>query len=411
MKKITLLLVVFLALGGVAFAQQDVTLDITGDVTAQWGVNLDTFDHGFKNSNGIDVTIIIGGGSTETEGDGWYGYVEVTVDDLEIDGDDGADLDGLFDDVGDGTDVSAKITNDVIYVTLTAGSDTIDYAGEIEDADDWSQDVDTSTEKYADGTISGDAGIIVGIDLEEGILSSASLEIISDGDWDNNTENNYGLVANVGLALTDGIDFDASAGLSAINNGLGNVIFGVKPSVELGDLELYVAADGQMSVDEDDTTGLLFEAAAGIDFTFVEDETTFEFDAYLVDITEDSTADVDLYFNFEEDAAAGLIDVFGFGFEARVFDIVVEDSLDIDINAFLSYSDAGLGFKVGGGAEIIGTADPVIDAYVNIDLDSDFHGIDNTNFSIDWATSDLTDEDSTDDNELGDITIGATISL
>ena len=389
MKKISLLLVAFLVFGGAAFAQQDVSLGISGSVTAEWGVDLDTNDTGFKNGDDTSATLTISGGSAATEGDGWYGSLSVTVDAQE----NSADFSGAI------SSVTGRITNGTVYVQLWgAPSDSFSLAGVIEDDD---VDQDAVSDPYAAGPMANDQGIILGLMGEEGgVLQSASLEVISNGDWATNTDNEYGVVANAVLLLAEGINVDVSAGYSDLTEG--KLMFGVGPRISLDPITLNIGFDAEIPNGGE----LGFEAFAGLDFV-VQEGLTVDADFYILD-----DADMDLYFALTEAVDGGAVDQIGFGVTAKILDLVQDpNSLDIDVDGNVEYNDGSINFKAGGGYLVVADADPVINANVYLGLLTGLTTIENTVIYADWTADDLTEADATADNELGVFKIGATISL
>jgi hypothetical protein len=272
MKKITLALVMLLALGLVAAtAQMDAT--VSGSATATIGFDIDAGAFGIVNSATSDVSLTIASGdaATETMG-GWYGEVSLTGMKLALDYAGGADFlsavtgtdttsdtDELPDDDIAGTvadsglivtapTVAAKITNGSTDIQIWAlDGFAVDVATEVEnngsdisvedDDDDIATDLSDGTGGMTIGFAAGPADIKIYFATETGY----------DGaDPDDNAHFLVGSditltagPADIGLQVVRGIGVDETLGI------------GVTTGFAAGPLTVAVAADLQLVAETD----------------------------------------------------------------------------------------------------------------------------------------------------------------
>jgi hypothetical protein len=145
MKKITLVLAMLLAFGLVMASAQELT--VTGEANAKIGYDLEDGTFGMDNDSEVTLDLDLASGTVATEAaDGWYGWIEIEDFSIAIDEDEFEDIDDDdtddVDEEGKGEvdidtgDVTAKIINGPMYITIW-GADgfEIDAAPEVEDDD------------------------------------------------------------------------------------------------------------------------------------------------------------------------------------------------------------------------------------------------------------------------------------
>lgn len=217
MKRLAVLCIVLLALTSLAFAEvkvePKVTLAAYGQLT--WGVDLSTFDTGFKNEADADLTVtFIAADTAETKKGEGAAYGEIKISDIELvlGGDDAAnDFAGVFSDWLVDTDVSAKIVIPPIEIGIYAAPTLYkDSIGEIEvDAnDDNIVDIEViqGTGKTDGIYYAGGAGTATQpFTTTYGTWVKATLgplvltaQVVSNGDWTGTVEAEYNQYA-VGL--------------------------------------------------------------------------------------------------------------------------------------------------------------------------------------------------------------------
>ncbi|MFW6364181.1 MAG: hypothetical protein ACOC0D_10080, partial [Spirochaeta sp.] len=277
MKKFLVLLAAFMLIS-MAVSAQEVSISLDGDASLQWGLNLDNQDNGFKNGTSASAEIVVAAETVRaTEGEGWWGELEVKLSAVKIGSrtefwatEDGEDADAPLNESNkfynaDGDEVhfvtgevkvevtTAKITDGMIFVSILKPDANVDFAKGFDDEDAASH---KEASKAATSTFDPIQGFTAGIENGEGVLSSASVLVYSNGAYDDDpADNDYGIGAKASLALVPemvsadlGLFYDGFRGDTASKFG-----FGVKPTLTMADLglELAVGFDGQQVIDGD----------------------------------------------------------------------------------------------------------------------------------------------------------------
>lgn len=216
MQKVSIFLIALLLVGAVVSAQAfEPSVTISGDATAEFNFDLEAGTAGFKNSSSADIAITLVSGSESAGGDGWYGMI--TLSDFEFSAE-AADTVTVTD-----PSVAAKITNDVIYITLYgAPSDKVSATPFVETEDDPDTVEDTGG---VEGTITNDAGITIGMALND-LVTDVYLSVISDDEGKDaaNADNDFGVA--FGASLTPVADV-LDLGVAGFFSSFGDAAFGV----------------------------------------------------------------------------------------------------------------------------------------------------------------------------------------
>lgn len=377
MKKFLFVLaMVGLAAAGV-FAQDaeasPIAVSLEGDASVRWGLDLDNdLSNGFQNGTTADATLLLAAEtSRESEGEGWWGDLQVKMDALNIGSatvvtladdaslesyeaddidsvDDGKLLDadgeqiGYINDDGDAvffqyfttnddgevyseTDVisgevvvevvTARLTNGSLYIDIVKPDPSINYA------EDFALQYLGQDDPRSNFTVStfDDVwqGFAAGIDLE-GMLTNAEIQVYSFDDWEE-VNYDYGTAASVSLApVPEILDVDLALYFDGFADTAGQKLgFGVQPALNLADLGLAfsVAADGEYDLGAE-VFGM--ETAADLDYQIVEQ---FGISAGAYTTFDNSGADVNLPLDVKFGADAAFAPV-SLGVNTYLFDLL-----------------------------------------------------------------------------------------
>ena len=263
MKKLSIVLLALLLVGGMAFAA-DIT--VTGSADLSFGFDLDSNDVGLvgaTDTSDVDFNITLGSGSASASGEGdVYAVIEGSAD-VTVDYQDGEDTPDTFEIEAEASIDTAKIVGPDWEVSILGMADGLNYAYSFQDlnADD---DVDADDSDVA-GSFGDGGGVAVtygdytlGADFYKAGAGAAT----------------YALFAETSMELAEGLTVGAGVGVA--DNG---VAASVKAAYAADGLTVDVAADFA------DLTG------------------TFDFDASLVAKTMVSDADVTLNAYYGNDLA------------------------------------------------------------------------------------------------------------
>ena len=411
MKKLALLAAILLLFGLTAgFAE--VGVDISGDASATFGFNLEDQAAGFENDGSVDVIFTFVEEQSIDSGtmDGWYGWIEFADFSVIYDNDDDSDYyeQGFYwDDDNDNEvydfgpievalqtkimvtepDITAKITNGMIYVVLyEAPSFEPDHASPIEDDEDDDYDAEGDDSGY-EPDLSEYGGITIGYDAE---AFDVEVYVASGDGYDDGDSNDMWLFgAMLGVSAAG---FDLSADVAMASNVDDNdIVFGadVGYTLDAGMVSVvpYVGVDYWMS---DVIDPAVYEFAAGVDATFTNDD-VFGVAFYMSDMADD----MDFEVTFTEDGEAGFVP----GLDVELFfggyDTFDDYRLGADLGYMLGDVRPFAGFCID---SLDGTG--VYDASAGVE----WSAIPNTVVTVEWSTDDL-------ENHIGTIEVGAEVSM
>lgn len=384
MRKLGLLLILFLVVGAFAFAA-DMTVEervaalesnsaivpsISGDATLTIGYDLQNGHAGFKNAMSSDVAITwYDDVSTSKDGEGWYGHIELNDYTLK-------ETAGAFSFTA--PTVVAKITNGSIYATVygAPAADIEDVAG----VDVVGTITGAASPAYpafaASNTVYGTT-----IGYGSGIVSDVSLGVVSDGDWTANTNNDFGVRINADLVPMDLLEVKAHFLYGMMGNA--TIGFGIQPIITVSSimsgLTTTIGFEGAMP----NGGSLAWEASVGVVQNLAAENSDGNTDNVALKLIYNSGSqmDVSLMANLYDNA--GFIPNTG---------IVAGVSL-VDLTGTLAW-----GLTVGGDYNSGGlkpyfyfTTDSLSVNQVNVgvELGSDLTSIDNTTITLDYVTTDL----------------------
>lgn len=251
MKKLIVLLLAFVMVGAV-FAQ---TPALSASSTLNFGVDLDTMQFGFANTNTATISVKFPLDNASKKGDaGWWG--EIAVSNLNFILSDDALTGGstlTFTDVdGDGNPatLTAKLTNGVWALSVSS-KNSLDFAN----ADPLSGDPDVALAIDAD-----DAGTTLSY-AANGL--SFGLTGTSKGDWTANASNEFALGANVGYKVSDALSLSAALAYDAFD---ADKQVGATASVSYG----AGALSASVAADADFTTGFVADTLLSLGYSVMD---------------------------------------------------------------------------------------------------------------------------------------------
>lgn len=402
MKKTLLVLLVLLVATGFTFA---LDAEFTGATSATWGYNLEDDSSGFVNSSDVRIEIgILEQGSTAQEGDDLYGAIAIEDFEITLLEDGTGPVFGVVDGDDDFTtygSVSGTIYKGDLYMGIySAPSFDYNNAEEIAAAATDVNPVSTTT-----------GGVSFGMD--DGTYA-VELRVASLNDYDEvgtqNVDNYYTYGLDAELAFGDatvafGVIYDNHTYAVDKNAYIG---FSLAPSYEVGAIEAAVGFDAYLnntssaSIYNDE--GMMFDTRA--DFTFYvadenadEDRSGLTASVYFGGSTDADAPDVqnarlDAQVSFEEFTLDGLMNNLGFSVTAGMFDFLDEAIASADMTYAVDVTGEyivapGLKPYFGFG---MGTDDYKTDLNVGLELGADLTGVDNTTFTLDYATDSLSDD-------------------
>lgn len=383
MRKFSVLLLAFLMVGGFAFG---LDVELKGDATLTWGIDLQTESHGFRNASTGSLKITLVPEATATKGgDGIYGWIEIKEYELT------ATPDGV-----DGT--AGAITARIML-----------------DADTWIQIYGAPSDAFNKAAkIDGDKADVspdLGGDDAQGFTFrtkfdpiTLSLKAFSDGDWEDGNSV-YGTGVDVVVAV-DPLTIDAHL-LYGYFDAAPALGVGTKVTAKIADvaagLETHVAFDGWLP----DGGDFAFDAGLGVTLNLFDDgddTSFFELTGYYND------EDIDLKAQFSEHTAKGLMPGVGFGATLTLMNLTGEfRDLTWKLDLSAAYDQGGINPWVK-----VTTADGdalydfvgATSLEVGLKLKAAAHGIDNTEFAIVYESDDVSDWE----NNKGLLTFATKIS-
>ncbi|TVQ27991.1 MAG: hypothetical protein EA383_01505 [Spirochaetaceae bacterium] len=425
MKKISVLLIAFLLVASFAFAEETFSVGFSGSASATFGIDLDTQQTGFQNAVSSRVRLtFVPQTDVQSEGSDWYGMIELRFRVQADNGNYGAQAISSV--------REARITNDVVYIELLTPDIDQQWADDVRDGDEIAGvefrtlDFASFAGTFASGitgvspAISGfandEAGITIG--FGDGIVNDLSLGIVSDGDWSDNANYEYGATVNVDLDLApirlrnrtflgQGLftDTDIAFGNSTL---VGVSLEDTGTSVDVGfDVTSNFAEFGD---------SLEWKASLTIGQELA-DGTNVHVLAALGEETgvgEDLSLDVGLV--FAESTSTGLIPNVGANLALTLMQVLApEDGMRLGVLFDVEYDEGGLNPFAGVGFHTVLADDDLnfLAFEAGLALGADFHGIDNTTFTLRYGTWDGTTGNSQlgDDFHPGFVTFQAEISF
>ena len=381
MRKFSVLLLAFLMVGGFAFG---LDVELKGDATLTWGIDLQTESHGFKNDSTGSLKITLVPKATATKGgDGIYGWIEIK--DYELT----ATPAGV---AGSRGAITARIMLDEvtwIQIFKAPGADFNKAAAIDEDKTDVKPDLGGTPQGFTFRTKFDPITL--------------SLKAFSDGDWE--TGNSvYGTGVDVTVAV-DPLTIDAHllyGYFDAAALGVGTKVTAKIADVAAG-LETHVSFDGWLP----DGGDFVFDAGLGVTINlFVDggDKSFFTVTGYYND------EDIDLKAQFSEHTAKGLMPGVGFGATLTLMNLTSEfRDLTWKLDLSAAYDQGGVNPYVkvttaDGDAAYDFVGETSLE--VGLNLKAAAHGIDNTTFSIVYESDDVSDWE----NNKGLLTFATKIS-
>ena len=221
MKKITLaLLVLFIALPLMAGDADAASVDLEGNATTTFGMDLDSGATGFQNSVTAKIEFHFNLATTSLHSGSEDGtiYGEILLDEILLETVDSADSSEVFWDVDVAVDY-AKIMGSGWWLSVKGPDAAIDYENAMQNgiigiAAAWDGQMD-----MVSNTVASSGGFEFGIDIPS--VLGLEVSIFSLTDWtsaeDNAADNAYGGKASVALKAVDGLTLEA-----AVNLGFGS---------------------------------------------------------------------------------------------------------------------------------------------------------------------------------------------
>lgn len=280
MRKIALLTIPLLVLGLFSLSAEmmidptGVTVEVSGEATLTWGIDLDTNATGFKSADKSDLKVtIIPKQSTDTgmmmDSDDLYAYIELKDFKWEV-----TSADGSGKTTAPG--ITAKLIMGPLSIKTFALPDVkVDYVDSNDDDDDPDKEDEFPGPDFADVATSygSSAGLTVAYDIDPVMLS---LGVVSENDWiddgpadkahadchihdmttgavtackedktDNqNDENAYAFLGTVNLDIGENADLEAKVAYAhEYSTGMDDIGIGAKATFNLGDITPVIAFD------------------------------------------------------------------------------------------------------------------------------------------------------------------------
>jgi len=375
MKKLSILLIGLLLVTGFAVAQE---VAVTGEATVTFGIDLDTNATGFLNEGSATYTLTWAGDGASAGTQGW-----ITVDGWSIDvdsDDDDADLAEMDDLEFAGGSVTAGWMFDPVTITIYAAPGF--SGGEATGIGYEGADPEDVVAVGLAALNSGFYGLTFDVDL-----GAAALTILaaSDGDWTENTANDY--VVGAELGVTAGPAAIAAGVYAGPLSDAMNLAFDLGVDLTAGPATVGIGFDGDMPSGGD----LAWDASldVGLDVAGI----GLDIGAYFYTPVADLDMDADVLLDL-----SGLVEALTF---TELFQTV-----SILGDAFADwYSETNVGYAISDGvdAAVMFAIDDasVIDLDVTVTLTG---FVENTVFELMYSVDDI-------GNSLGVITFAATISL
>ena len=428
MKKLSLLIVLIVALSLTAFAETIVEPTITGSATATIGFSLDNNSFGIKNESSSSISIILVDKASDSKGgEGVYGEIQLNDFEILMNTDPPSEYDlWARNEDGDELDVTTNITGDDtkdfqgvrVPVTVTApsivaklvlspnlyvqidsepGLVVADKVAEI--VDDSASSLDLGVDETDDANDIVVGGLTIGVAAGPATIAA---KVATQDNYEGATD-----VSNAGLVV--GADISVAAGPATIDANFGTGInystavvpsrtgFGAKVTMATGPITVTGAYDGEMI----GNAAMAMEAGGGLSFA-IGDGTSISADAaYLAPAI--GSAVVDAKVAFAETAGSGMVAPLGLNLSATLTDLTGTLGWDADVDFTFDATDTlTLKGDFGYGNN------EVMNAMAGVDLKMLANTVITLMFDADDLNSKLDDADS--DHDKGRITCAIAIS-
>jgi hypothetical protein len=372
MKKLTLLIVLFLTLGLTATFALDVEPSWAGDATLTWGVDLDTQETGFSNAATGTVTLtFIDAETVEASGDGMvYGWIELAEGSIVIDTDAGLTVTP--------PEVTAKIMIDPIWIQIYTAP-TMEF--------DWAADAEGVGGVLDNSAYAGGGGFTVGGAFDP---VDFALYVVSEDDWTNlaGTNNAYAVGATAGVTVGP-VDADIYA-VTGFNYATDLIGFGASAdlTLPLGSMELVVGVDADMAA----VGGAFdFEIAGGTDLNLAFNDDGDAITSVNIDASYSDPAlgDMDVALGFSE--ASGFVDGLTFDLDVVLAQLLTSTATAVDVDVSGSYDINGIipGFVASYDLNVLDVTD---DQEFSLQIYLELGGlVPLTTFTLDWTSPQLLD--------------------
>jgi len=426
MKRLTLLTILLVVVGLRAGFALEVkpSFELSAYGKVEWGIDLNDWSTGFKNTTEADLTVSLFAEDTEDthkgEGD-WYGEIEVSdievyftsdetleVGDPDADGALPADQADLpYYKMGDDLGVSAKIVGlggklaIGVYGDPDLGSN-VDFVPSIEDDEDDDYEViddETSDTENDLGIDYSGGGTYVSYSLTDALM--VGLEVVSELPWDD--------AAAVPFEYAAALDIQAKFAPLTINAGVNYGTYtpevlgaGIKVAADTDSVDGWVGFDAQV------TGGFDFEVGGGLVFTLMEGVTAAVDVAYGAGSALMGFDDLDVKVVFTEPAAEGLMDNFDLTVSGWLLDVPDSMEYEVIVDGGYVMGDWYPNVKVDFGSDANvgdeGTETLHVSPFLLVTVGIDFTGIPLTTVGLYWKNNDLLNGD------IGDIVLCAKVT-
>jgi hypothetical protein len=394
MKKLTLLIVLFLTLGLTATFALDVEPSWSGDATLTVGFDLENSQVGFLNEYTASLSLVfldeasVEAGSSE----GISGMITLADATASISSVDTVTVDEPA--------VTATLYISPIWIKIySEPSMDFDWAADAEGNDDGVQN-----DAYAGGYGATIGGAFDPVDFE--------IYVVSEDDWDNNVNNAFAAGLKGGVAVGP-VDADVYA-FMGFNYATDLIGFGASAdlTLPLGGMGLAVGVDADM---EYVASALEFEVAAGTTLELAYNDDGDVVTSANVDFSYSDAAlgDADLAVGFSE--ASGFVDGLTFDLDIMIGQILTSTATAVDVDVKGSYDFDGIkpGFVASYDLNVLDVTD---DQEFSLQIYLELGGlIPLTTFTLDYTSPQLLDAQLNEPGglvaqDLGDITFATKIA-
>lgn len=362
-KALVILLAIFMV--GAAFAADVVAPTFSGSASATWGYDLQTGGSGFANATDVAVTLPLAAkGSSTKGGDGMYGEIKVEnfgFKLVQVEGDGAGDNENYFADIDGDDDTTVSISAKIVLspsfnVGVYSKPDTsIGYTDNISLAAD------------TDVAAAGVGGVSLNYTSDMFNLSGL---VVSEGAEKNGTSNNY--AGKIWASVKPADVFSLEGAFVYNRDWNSSMDAGVKAVVTVNPLTLTLASDMALQ------PTLAYDFRADAALVLVKDVATLNLAYFTDQFTEmeasaDVSGTVSIVTYGVKFVATDLTGTLGWKVAAKASFAFAED---LTFAANFSYSDAG-------------AYDLVYDddnSAISLTMGPKFHSIDNTTFTVKYAT-------------------------
>jgi hypothetical protein len=366
---------------------------ISASATLTLGYDLNSNQVGFQNSEDISAKITwYDDASISKGGEGWYGSIEVDhiTFKMSTDLDAAGDTATIDNTASDALSVTAKITNGSVYATIYGAPGAINETAQVDQAEFDSGDAASPSTAGRAAVLkplyANASGNIQGLTIGygSGMISDISLDIVSDGDWTQNTNNDFGVKANLDLVPMDLLEVKANALYGMFQASQAVVGFGVQPIITVSSimngLDVTLGFDGQSA------GSFSWDASAGIVLNLAPENADGDQDNVAVKALYASDGQIDSSVAIALNTAGGVMDGVGFKTTVTLTDLTaVNGAMGYGFDVWAEYNKGGLNPF----AELYMDSAPVTAVQVGVSLTSDLTGIENTTFTLKYYTQDV----------------------